>query len=138
MRLLFVLLSSPIFSYILQVPNHLLWLMFFYWFFHSSMNFSAELLCFGDREFYRDWWYVCATVFVRCAAWVCSAQGHCTHCYLLVNGKCLYLYSAFQVLMTTQSALQGSFSIYPVIHCSTLSLTLTHCAVEGMCMQTIQ
>ncbi|CAB1420090.1 unnamed protein product [Pleuronectes platessa] len=40
----------------LAVPNHLLWLMFFYWFFHSSMNFSAELLCFGDREFYRDWW----------------------------------------------------------------------------------
>uniref|UniRef100_A0A1A7XM42 O-acyltransferase n=3 Tax=Iconisemion striatum TaxID=60296 RepID=A0A1A7XM42_9TELE len=40
----------------LAVPNHLLWLMFFYWFFHSSMNFTAELLCFGDRQFYRDWW----------------------------------------------------------------------------------
>uniref|UniRef100_A0A7N8Y679 O-acyltransferase n=1 Tax=Mastacembelus armatus TaxID=205130 RepID=A0A7N8Y679_9TELE len=40
----------------LEVPNHLLWLMFFYWFFHSSMNFTAELLCFGDRQFYKDWW----------------------------------------------------------------------------------
>uniref|UniRef100_A0A673MXK5 O-acyltransferase n=1 Tax=Sinocyclocheilus rhinocerous TaxID=307959 RepID=A0A673MXK5_9TELE len=40
----------------LAVPNHLLWLIFFYWFFHSSMNFVAELLRFGDREFYRDWW----------------------------------------------------------------------------------
>uniref|UniRef100_A0A3Q3LUD6 O-acyltransferase n=1 Tax=Mastacembelus armatus TaxID=205130 RepID=A0A3Q3LUD6_9TELE len=40
----------------LAVPNHLLWLMFFYWFFHSSMNFTAELLCFGDRQFYKDWW----------------------------------------------------------------------------------
>uniref|UniRef100_A0A3Q2QQ27 Diacylglycerol O-acyltransferase 1b n=1 Tax=Fundulus heteroclitus TaxID=8078 RepID=A0A3Q2QQ27_FUNHE len=40
----------------LAVPNHLLWLMFFYWFFHSSMNFSAELLRFGDRQFYKDWW----------------------------------------------------------------------------------
>lgn len=40
----------------LAVPNHLLWLMFFYWFFHSSLNFSAELLCFGDRQFYKDWW----------------------------------------------------------------------------------
>lgn len=39
-----------------QVPNHLIWLIFFYWFFHSSMNFVAELLRFGDREFYRDWW----------------------------------------------------------------------------------
>ncbi|XP_037532240.1 diacylglycerol O-acyltransferase 1b [Nematolebias whitei] len=40
----------------LAVPNHLLWLMFFYSFFHSSMNFTAELLCFGDRQFYKDWW----------------------------------------------------------------------------------
>ncbi|KAM8870478.1 diacylglycerol O-acyltransferase 1-like [Spinachia spinachia] len=40
----------------LAVPNHLLWLMFFYGFFHSSMNFTAELLCFGDRHFYNDWW----------------------------------------------------------------------------------
>ncbi|KAM4600380.1 diacylglycerol O-acyltransferase 1-like [Polymixia lowei] len=40
----------------LAVPNHLLWLMFFYWFFHSSMNFTAELLQFGDRQFYNDWW----------------------------------------------------------------------------------
>ncbi|XP_059827614.1 diacylglycerol O-acyltransferase 1a [Hypanus sabinus] len=40
----------------LAVPNHLIWLIFFYWFFHSSMNFLAELMQFGDREFYRDWW----------------------------------------------------------------------------------
>uniref|UniRef100_A0A673B254 O-acyltransferase n=1 Tax=Sphaeramia orbicularis TaxID=375764 RepID=A0A673B254_9TELE len=40
----------------LEVPNHLIWLIFFYWFFHSSMNFTAELLCFGDRQFYKDWW----------------------------------------------------------------------------------
>ncbi|KAM6968135.1 diacylglycerol O-acyltransferase 1b [Aplochiton taeniatus] len=40
----------------LAVPNHLLWLIFFYWFFHSSMNFTAELLRFADRQFYKDWW----------------------------------------------------------------------------------
>uniref|UniRef100_A0A8C5PHS4 O-acyltransferase n=1 Tax=Leptobrachium leishanense TaxID=445787 RepID=A0A8C5PHS4_9ANUR len=40
----------------LAVPNHLIWLIFFYWFFHSSMNFVAELMRFGDRGFYRDWW----------------------------------------------------------------------------------
>lgn len=51
--------SAPLFASpsALQVPNHLLWLMFFYWFFHSSMNFTAELLRFGDRQFYNDWWY---------------------------------------------------------------------------------
>ncbi|KAM7420715.1 hypothetical protein PAMA_015103 [Pampus argenteus] len=50
----------------LAVPNHLLWLMFFYWFFHSSLNFSAELLRFGDRQFYNDWWCVpvCGCVYV--------------------------------------------------------------------------
>ncbi|XP_074842550.1 diacylglycerol O-acyltransferase 1 [Carettochelys insculpta] len=40
----------------LAVPNHLIWLIFFYWFFHSSLNVLAEVLQFGDREFYRDWW----------------------------------------------------------------------------------
>lgn len=40
----------------LAVPNHLIWLIFFYWFFHSTMNFVAELMQFGDREFYKDWW----------------------------------------------------------------------------------
>uniref|UniRef100_A0A8C1YFS7 O-acyltransferase n=1 Tax=Cyprinus carpio TaxID=7962 RepID=A0A8C1YFS7_CYPCA len=40
----------------LAVPNHFIWLIFFYWYFHSSMNFVAELMQFGDREFYRDWW----------------------------------------------------------------------------------
>lgn len=40
----------------LSVPNHLIWLIFFYWFFHSCLNVVAELLRFGDRVFYRDWW----------------------------------------------------------------------------------
>lgn len=39
-----------------QVPNHLIWLIFFYWWFHSSLNVIAEVMQFGDREFYRDWW----------------------------------------------------------------------------------
>lgn len=40
----------------LAVPNHLIWIIFFYLFFHSFMNVLAELLRFSDREFYRDWW----------------------------------------------------------------------------------
>ncbi|TEA37911.1 hypothetical protein DBR06_SOUSAS1410160 [Sousa chinensis] len=42
----------------LAVPNHLIWLIFFYWLFHSCLNAVAELMHFGDREFYRDWWWV--------------------------------------------------------------------------------
>ncbi|XP_077982831.1 diacylglycerol O-acyltransferase 1-like [Glandiceps talaboti] len=40
----------------LAVPNHFIWLIFFYWFFHSCLNVLAEVLRFADREFYRDWW----------------------------------------------------------------------------------
>ena len=40
-----------------QLPNHFVWLMWFYWFFHSVLNVTAEFLRFGDRIFYRDWWY---------------------------------------------------------------------------------
>ncbi|CAD5110875.1 DgyrCDS240 [Dimorphilus gyrociliatus] len=40
----------------LAIPNHFIWLIFFYWFFHSCLNVVAELLQFGDRTFYRDWW----------------------------------------------------------------------------------
>lgn len=40
----------------LSIPNHLIWLVFFYCFFHSLLNVLAELTKFGDREFYNDWW----------------------------------------------------------------------------------
>ncbi|CAB4042108.1 diacylglycerol O-acyltransferase 1-like [Paramuricea clavata] len=40
----------------LAVPNHLMWLLFFYCFFHSFLNIMAEILKFGDRTFYKDWW----------------------------------------------------------------------------------
>lgn len=40
----------------LALPNHLLWLSFFYVYFHSILNLLAELIGFSDRLFYRDWW----------------------------------------------------------------------------------
>ncbi|XP_076469783.1 diacylglycerol O-acyltransferase 1-like isoform X2 [Babylonia areolata] len=40
----------------LAIPNHFIWLLFFYAFFHSMLNVMAELLKFGDRDFYQDWW----------------------------------------------------------------------------------
>uniref|UniRef100_A0A2M4A5P5 O-acyltransferase n=1 Tax=Anopheles triannulatus TaxID=58253 RepID=A0A2M4A5P5_9DIPT len=40
----------------LAIPNHLMWLCFFYLTFHSFLNLMGELLHFADRNFYSDWW----------------------------------------------------------------------------------
>lgn len=40
----------------LSLPTLYVWLCMFYCFFHLWLNILAELLCFGDREFYKDWW----------------------------------------------------------------------------------
>ncbi|PKA56445.1 Diacylglycerol O-acyltransferase 1 [Apostasia shenzhenica] len=40
----------------LSVPVLYVWLCMFYGFFHLWLNILAELLHFGDREFYKDWW----------------------------------------------------------------------------------
>ncbi|XP_037928335.1 diacylglycerol O-acyltransferase 1 [Teleopsis dalmanni] len=40
----------------LALPNHLVWLCFFYLTFHSFLNAIGELIHFADRNFYCDWW----------------------------------------------------------------------------------
>nr|UXO98203.1 DGAT1-2 [Orychophragmus violaceus] len=40
----------------LSIPKLYVWLCWFYCFFHVWLNILAELLRFGDREFYKDWW----------------------------------------------------------------------------------
>lgn len=40
----------------LSIPNTYLWLMVFYFYFHLYLNLCAEILRFGDRVFYKDWW----------------------------------------------------------------------------------
>ncbi|PIA64273.1 hypothetical protein AQUCO_00100033v1 [Aquilegia coerulea] len=40
----------------LSVPTIYVWLCMFYCLFHLWLNILAELLRFGDREFYKDWW----------------------------------------------------------------------------------
>eukprot|EP00850_Spirogloea_muscicola_P020834 SM000228S07374 [mRNA] locus=s228:34353:38324:- [translate_table: standard] len=40
----------------LSIPTLYVWLCMFYCFFHLWLNILAELLLFGDREFYKDWW----------------------------------------------------------------------------------
>ncbi|CAM9459100.1 unnamed protein product [Bubo scandiacus] len=34
---------------------HFIWLIFFYWYFHSCLNCVAELLQFGDWQWYLEW-----------------------------------------------------------------------------------
>lgn len=40
----------------LAMPSFLTWLVGFYALFHCGLNIAAELLRFGDREFFHDWW----------------------------------------------------------------------------------
>lgn len=40
----------------LSITSTYIWLLGFYGFFHCFLNVTAELLRFGDRVFYRDWW----------------------------------------------------------------------------------
>ena len=40
----------------LAIANTYLWLLMFYFYFHLYLNLFAELLTFGDRVFYKDWW----------------------------------------------------------------------------------
>lgn len=40
----------------LAIPNHLIWLIWFYLFFHCYLNILGEILRFADRDFYQDWW----------------------------------------------------------------------------------
>ena len=72
----------------LAVPNLIVWLLGFYAFFHLWLNILAEVLRFGDRLFYKDWWN-CTTVVrppptppirtpfahTRTPAWAGSPQG---------------------------------------------------------------
>ncbi|CDF41223.1 unnamed protein product [Chondrus crispus] len=40
----------------LALPSFIMWLLFFWGFFHCGLNVIAELTRFADREFYREWW----------------------------------------------------------------------------------
>lgn len=40
----------------LSIPSLYIWLLMFYAVFHSYLNLAAEVLLFGDRNFYRPWW----------------------------------------------------------------------------------
>ena len=50
--------SSIVANYILKlaIASTYIWLLVFYVFFHVFLNLMAEMLRFGDRLFYKDWW----------------------------------------------------------------------------------
>lgn len=75
----------------LAVPNHLIWLIFFYCFFHSFLNFLAELLRFSDRQFYKDWWNS-ESVSTFWSTWNIPVHAHLVrHVYLpLLNQKTVH------------------------------------------------
>lgn len=88
----------------LSIPNHFIWLIFFYCFFHSFLNVIAEVLRFADREFYRDWWNS-ETIEYFWKAWNIPVHKWCVrHVYKpLVKGNwpkiyaqlCVFALSAF-------------------------------------------
>jgi len=45
----------------LSIASTYAWLLFFFIFFHHFLNILAELLRFGDRVFYKDWWNAAET-----------------------------------------------------------------------------
>jgi len=45
----------------LGIPNLYVWLLMFYNTFHLLLNTLAELMRFGDRMFYKDWWNATTT-----------------------------------------------------------------------------
>lgn len=50
----FTVIVSFVFK--LALPCTLAWLLGFLYVFHAGLNIIGELLYFGDREFYKEWW----------------------------------------------------------------------------------
>ena len=72
----------------LALPNHLIWLLLFYVYFHSTLNLLAELLCFGDRLFYRDWWNA-TDLYEFWNRWNTSVHDFCKrHVYIPLVYRC--------------------------------------------------
>jgi len=40
----------------LSIPNTMGWILGFYIVFHLFLNIMSEIIRFGDRSFYEDWW----------------------------------------------------------------------------------
>ncbi|VDN20002.1 unnamed protein product [Dibothriocephalus latus] len=79
----------------IAIPNHILWLLGFYAFFHSYLNVVAELLKFGDRRFYEDWcvYFTLSFAFSLGIPPPSSPSGHHGTFQFIggVEGKCLYM-----------------------------------------------
>lgn len=99
----------------LSIPNHLMWLIFFYWFFHSVLNVLAELLRFADREFYRDWWNS-ETIVYFWQAWNIPVHKWCTRHVYKPLLRCGYSKIAAQLIVFLLSAFFHEYLVSVPLH----------------------
>jgi len=86
----------------LTVPNIAVWVIGFYIFFHLTLNIIAELLKFGDRLFYLDWWN-CTDLSYFWRTWNLPVHKWCVlHVYLpLVNNGFSASFASFAVFFVS-------------------------------------
>ena len=86
----------------LTVPNIVIWIVGFYIVFHLALNIVGELLCFGDRLFYLDWWN-CTDLSYFWRTWNLPVHKWCVlHVYLpLVNNGCSASVASFCVFFVS-------------------------------------
>jgi len=85
----------------LILPVFILWMVLFYVLFELVLNICAELIRFGDRHFYLDWWYVVSIL--RYSAYIIcyigtvrvfsSSTGNGTRVFM---SGCIYLFLVIQ------------------------------------------
>lgn len=91
----------------LALPSFIIWLLMFWGFFHCTLNIIAELTCFADRQFYREWWNA-TTLGQFWRMW-----------NILVHEWCLrhlYVESVSRHNMPTKTAALGTFLMSAVMH----------------------
>ncbi|KAF7142201.1 hypothetical protein RHSIM_Rhsim05G0016600 [Rhododendron simsii] len=77
----------------LSVPNLYVWLCMFYCFFHLWLNILAELLRFGDREFYKDWWN--AKTVEEVDLMLFDITGECGICQFINGWSAIFIFLAY-------------------------------------------
>ncbi|XP_026220548.1 diacylglycerol O-acyltransferase 1-like isoform X2 [Anabas testudineus] len=100
----------------LVAPTHFLWLLLFF-LSHSFLNFCAELLRFGDRRFYGDWWNA-TTLITFWKNWNIPFQKWChRHVYARLVEKDMPSVRAELLVFLMSAALCEYFIALPLHSC---------------------
>ncbi|WAR12309.1 DGAT1-like protein [Mya arenaria] len=77
----------------LAIPNHFIWLMFFYWFFHSTLNVIAEVLKNSDtvNSFWSNW-NIPASIQAIAEARLFQVTGICCSFYVYLVSVPLHMF----------------------------------------------